>query len=265
MPFYKSTNTNIYYELHGSGPVLLMVAGMASDSKSWQFILPDMIKHYRLIIYDNRGCGRTETDGKGFNLKDLAKDAFGLLDHLEYDKVHVLGHSMGGMIAQEMALMHPERIDKLVLASSSPQLSQKAKDILDDLYDKWLNGYDMADWFRIMFQWLFTKEALSNKKFMDAAIIFALSYPYLQTQEGFKGQVDAINSFNAVERIQEIKHTTLIMSGKEDILIPPEESKALLNISGTTEFKLIEHAAHSIHAEQPEAFAEAVKEFLGEQ
>ena len=263
MPFYKSTNTNIYYELHGSGPVLLLVAGMASDSKSWQFILSDMIKHYRLIIFDNRGCGRTETDGKGFDIKDLAKDAFGLLDYLEYDKVHVLGHSMGGMIAQEMALMHPERIDKLVLASSSPQLSQKAKEILDDLYEKWLSGYDMADWFRIMFQWLFTKEALSNKKFMDAAIIFALAYPYPQTLEGFKGQVGAITGFDAVDRIRRIMHTTLIMSGQEDILIPPEESKALLNISGPTEFKLIEHAAHSIHAEQPIAFSDVVVEFLG--
>ncbi len=265
MPYFKNSEANIYYELHGSGPIILMLAGMASDSKSWQFILPYMIKHYRLIVFDNRGCGRTETNGKSFDLKNLAKDAFGLLEYLKYDKVHVIGHSMGGMIAQEMALMQAEKIDKLVLASSSPKLSDKAKTILYDLYDKWLKGYDMADWFRIMFQWLFTKEALSNKKFMDAAIIFALAYPYPQTLESFKRQVDVITSFDAVDRIRQIMHTTLIMSGQEDILIPPEESKALLNIGGPTEFKLIEHAAHSIHAEQPEAFVKAVQEFLEEQ
>ncbi len=132
---------------------------------------------------------------------------------------------MGGMIAQEMALMYPDRIDKLVLASSSPQLSIKAKNILDDLYEKWLNGYDVADWFRIMFHWLFTKKALENKKFMDAAIIFALAYPYPQTLEGFKGQVDAITGFDARSRIEQIKHNTLIMSGVEDILIPPKNLK----------------------------------------
>jgi len=262
MPKFKSSKANIYYELHGSGPVIMMVAGMSSDSKSWQFILDRLARHYRLIIFDNRGCGRTEDDGSAFNLKDLAKDAFELLDFLEYEKVHVVGHSMGGMIAQEMALMHPERIDKLVLASSGPKMSQKAKEILDDLYNKWLNNYEMADWFRIMFQWLFTKETLENKKFMDAAIIFALAYPYPQTLEGFKGQVDAINSFNVVDSIHEIKQTCLIMSGEEDILISTEESKTLLHVSGSSSLCIIEKAAHSIHAEQPHAFSEAVHDFL---
>ena len=262
MPIFKSPAANIYYEIHGSGPAMLMLAGMSSDSKSWQFIIDGMAKHYRLIVLDNRGCGRTETDGSAFDLKDLARDAFALLDYLEYEKVHVTGHSMGGMIAQEMALMLPDRIDKLVLASSAPHLSVKVKNILDDLYDKLINGYDLADWFRIMFQWLFTQEALSNKKFMDAAIIFALSYPYPQTLEGLKGQVDAISSFDATSRIHEVRHETLIMSGKEDILIPPEESRALEKISGPTSFKLIEKAAHSIHAEQPGAFADTVVDFI---
>jgi pimeloyl-ACP methyl ester carboxylesterase len=262
MPEYKTSKANIYYELHGSGPVILMVAGMSSDSKSWQFILDRMAKHYRMIIFDNRGCGRTETDGSTFDLKDLARDAFGLLDFLEYERVHVLGHSMGGMIAQEMTLMHPERIDKLILASTSPKMSQKAKEILDDLYDKWQNNYDMADWFRIMFQWLFTREALENKQFMDAAIIFALAYPYPQTLEGFKGQVDAVSRFDAIDRIHEIKQPCLIMSGEEDILIPTKESETLLKVSGNATMCYIEKAAHSIHAEQPHAFADAVHDFL---
>jgi len=196
-------------------------------------------------------------------MKLLAKDAFGLLDYLNYDKVHLIGHSMGGMIAQEMTLMQAERIDKLVLASSSPKISDKAKENLEDLYQKWLDGFDMADWFRILFQSLFTKEALRNKKFMDAAIIFALSYPYPQTLEGFKGQVDALIGFDTTDRIQDIHQQSLIMSGAEDVLIPPEESNALLKIGGPTEFKLIQNAAHSIHAENPDAFVAAVLDFLG--
>jgi pimeloyl-ACP methyl ester carboxylesterase len=241
-----------------------MVAGMSSDSKSWQFILDRMAKDYRLVIFDNRGCGRTETDGSSFDLKDLAEDAFVLMDYLEYQQVHLIGHSMGGMIAQEMALMQPERIDKLVLASSSPQLSKKAKNILDELYNKWVEGYDLSDWFRIMFGWLFTEKVLSNKKLMDAAIIYALSYPYAQTLEGFKSQVDAISSFDAVDRIKDIQHNTLILSGKQDKLITPEESRALLRISGPCDFKIIEDAAHSIHAEHPGEFVGAVVDFLGE-
>jgi pimeloyl-ACP methyl ester carboxylesterase len=262
MPVYKSKNANIYYEIHGSGYPILMVAGMASDSKSWQFILKEMSKHYCLITFDNRGCGRTESTRGGYDLKDMAHDAIALLDHLKYEKVHLVGHSMGGMIAQEMALIQAERFEKLVLASSSPKLSRKADDILQDLYKKWKDGYDMAEWFRIMFQWLFSRKALENKKFMDAAIIFALAYPYPQTLEGFKGQVDAITRFDATDRIRKIKHEALILSGKQDVLIPPEESEELLNMGGRTQFRIIEDAAHSIHAEHPGEFADAVIKFL---
>jgi len=262
MPFFNIDDSKIYYEVHGSGQPVLMIAGMASDSKSWQFILSQMSKQYQLILFDNRGCGRTETVKSTYDLKDMARDGIALLDFLEYDKVHLIGHSMGGMIAQEMTLMQAERIQKLVLASSSPKLSQKADDILRDLYEKWEDGFDMAEWFRIMFQWLFTREALTNKKFMDAAIIFALAYPYPQSLEGFKGQVEAITRFDAVDRIHRIKNETLILSGGQDILIPPQESRELLNIGGKTTFRIIADAAHSVHAEHPGEFADAVIKFL---
>jgi len=264
MPYFNSKDAKIYYEVHGKGQPILMIAGMASDSKSWQFVLDKMTKHYRLIIFDNRGCGRTETKAETYDLKDMARDAIELLDFLAYEKVHLVGHSMGGMIAQELALMEPARIDKLVLASSSPKLPEKADGILQDLYKKWKDGFDMAEWFRIMFQWLFTVKALENKKFMDAAIIFALAYPYPQTLEGFKGQVEAITSFDATDRIHRIKHDTLIMSGNKDILIPPEESRQLLDLGGKTTFRLINNAAHSIHAEHPGEFVDAVIDFLPE-
>jgi len=262
MPIFENGNIKTYYELHGSGPALLMIAGMASDSKSWQYILKGLAQHHRVIVFDNRGCGRTLTDNRTFDLKDLAADAVALLEFLKYEKVNVVGHSMGGMIAQEMALAYPEKIDRLILASSSPQFSDQAKGILDDLYDQWHSGCEMADWFKILFQYLFTKEALSNKNFMDAAIIFALNYPYPQTIEGFREQKEAIEKFNASSRIRKIMHSCLILSGNEDILIPSMESKLLEGIGGKTKFKIIEGAAHSIHAEKPKAFSEAVLGFL---
>lgn len=262
MSYFKSKEANIYYEVHGKGPVILMIAGMASDCNSWQFILKEMSKNYCLLTFDNRGCGRTESIIQEFNIVDMADDALGLIDHLGHEKVHIISHSMGGMIAQELALKHPDRIEKMVLASTGTRLSPNSKAMLDDLYDKWASGYDMAEWFRILFKGLFSKKALSNKKFMDAAIIFALSYPYAQSLEGFKSQVDALEHFNIGDNIQDINPETLILSGAEDILFTPEESRELLKIKGSC-FRLIESAAHSIHAEHPDLFCEVVLEFLG--
>lgn len=264
MPYFKSSASDIYYELHGSGPPLLMIAGMSSDSKSWQFVVKQLGKHYRLIIFDNRGCGRTTNYTEAFTIKDLAEDANALLAYLDIKKANVIGHSMGGMIAQELALTHPEIIENLILASSSPHMSEEADKVLNELYALWLDGYDMVDWFRKLFQYLFSKEALSNKNFMDAAIIFALNYPYPQTIEGFKDQRDAIIKFDARKRIHNIMMRTLILSGSEDILIKSEESKMLMDIGGKSDFQIIEGAAHSIHAEKPNEFSELVISFLQE-
>jgi pimeloyl-ACP methyl ester carboxylesterase len=153
-------------------------------------------------------------------------------------------------------------LKRIVFASSSPQLSEKAKSILDELMEKWMHGIDMAEWFRIMFQQLFTRKSLENKKFMDAAIIFALAYPYPQTQSGFNDQVHAISGFDKRDHIHKIMHRTLIMSGKEDILIPPHESRVLCHVGGKSTFVEIDNAAHSIHAENPVVFSELLKKFL---
>lgn len=262
MPFLDSHKAKIYYEVHGEGPGFLLIAGLSSDSNSWQYIKKPLSKEFTLIIYDNRGCGRTESEGP-FNLADLASDAISLIDHLGHNKVHLLGHSMGGMIAQEIAITQSERIDKLILASSSTRLSDKGQQKLDDLYNKWLNGIDMAEWYRLMFKDLFSSKVTSNKQFMDAAIIFALSYPYAQSLDGFKRQLDTIKNFDFSHRIRNILHETLIISGSEDILIPVEESRQLLNIGGKTHFQIIDEAAHSLHAEKPGEFSEIVMKFCG--
>lgn len=261
MPFLNNHRAKVYYEIHGDGPPLLLIAGLSSDSKSWQYIRNSLASRYTLIIFDNRGCGRTEYDGP-FTLPDIAADAISLLDHLEYKKVHLLGHSMGGMIAQQLAISHPDRIEKLVLASSCARLSDEARVKLKDLYNKWLNGCDMADWYRLMFEGLFTRKVISNKQFMDAAIIFAMSYPYAQTIDGFKDQLEAISNFDSSSNIERIKHETMIISGSEDILILPEESRQLMGVGGRSIFKLMQGVAHSIHAEKPKEFTELVMEFL---
>ncbi|MDT8393603.1 MAG: alpha/beta hydrolase [Bacteroidales bacterium] len=261
MPFYKTTTADIYYEVHGAGTPLLMIAGMSSDSKSWQFILEELKKEHTIILFDNRGCGRTVYEGC-FGLETIADDAIELLDFLGFDKADIAGHSMGGMIAQELVLKYPERVRRLVLASSSPRLSQKTKYILDELSKKWEDGCDMADWFRIMFGNLFTQKSLSNKKFMDAVLIFACAYPYPQTLQGFKDQVAAITGFDASGRIHQITHHTLIISGQEDILITPNESRVLTAMGGRNEFIIIENAAHSIHAENPKGFTAALLRFV---
>ncbi|MFC2106744.1 alpha/beta fold hydrolase [Bacteroidota bacterium] len=263
MPFFKSNNSELFYEVHGKEQPLLLIAGLASDSQSWQYILKQLSKKYQLIIYDNRGTGRAIGNHKSFTIEEMTDDAIALLDHLQIKKAHVLGHSMGGCIAQTLAVKAPEYIDKLILASTTTFMSNRNKSLFEYLIATWQEGVPQEQWIKNLFYWLFSPNAFKNLKFIDAAVIFTLCYPYPQTLESFKAQVNALIQFDSTDFIKDIKAKTMIMSGENDILVYPEESKKLLGISGNTSFKIIEKAAHSIHAEYPEEFTREVSKFLG--
>ena len=112
---------DLYYEEHGSGPPLLLVMGLAADSTAWMFQVPDFEKHFRTIVFDNRGVGRSAKPPGPYTIHEMADDAAGLLNALEIRRAHVVGVSMGGMIAQELALRHPEHVQSLVLACTFPE------------------------------------------------------------------------------------------------------------------------------------------------
>lgn len=100
---------NLYYETHGRGEPLLMIQGWGMDITGWQYIIEPLSQQFQVIVFDNRGAGRSEVTPGKYTTRLLADDAAALLDHLRIDHVHVLGWSMGGMIAQELALAHTQR------------------------------------------------------------------------------------------------------------------------------------------------------------
>ncbi len=263
MTFFNSDNAELYYEIHGEGQAVLLIAGLASDSQSWQYILNQMSEKYQLIIYDNRGTGRAVLQEHDFSIEDMAEDAIALLDHLGISKTHVVGHSMGGCIAQSIAVKAPDRIEKMVLASTTTRMSNRNRSLFEYLISTWEEGIPQEQWVKNLFYWLFSPDAFKNPNFIDAAVIFTLCYPYPQTLESFKAQIDALNNFDSRSFIKDIHTETLILSGEKDILVYPEESKILLQIPGKSSFSQVENAAHSIHAEFPDEFAKIVMEFLG--
>jgi pimeloyl-ACP methyl ester carboxylesterase len=262
MPTLKNKQTEIYFEVHGKGEPLLLIAGLASDSQSWAAVKPGLSKEFQIIIFDNRGCGRTNCDVNQISIEGMADDAIAVLDHLQIEKTNVLGHSMGGYVAQQLYLDHPDRVNKLILADTSASTNKRNKVLLNDLVAYRENGMDLKEWFRCFFYWIFTRKFFEDSKVLEANLDFSVHYPYPQSTAQFKKQVEAINVFYVEKRLKEIKNETLILCGKEDILYDPNESIQVLSKIKNSSIAIVEHAAHAIFVENPVDFVESVVGFI---
>jgi pimeloyl-ACP methyl ester carboxylesterase len=119
MPLAKIGDIQIYYEEYGEGQALIMILGIGQDTATWEFQISDFSKHFRLILLDNRDSGKSSSCSETYTTETMARDILGLMDHLRIARAHLLGTSMGGMIAQQVALIAPERVISLVMASTT--------------------------------------------------------------------------------------------------------------------------------------------------
>ena len=258
----KTGNPPIYYEMRGKGYPFLLISGLNSDSASWAGVCGKLGKHFRVIAFDNRGSGRSDTPKKKYSIREMADDAIGLLDHLQIRKCHVIGHSMGGYIAQELAIYYPERVGKLILETTAPVSSERNNMLFNDFLKRFEKDHDNEALMRLWAYWSFSPKTFERKNYIAQFIKYASTYPYLQSAQGFKGQIDAIASFNACARIKNIKSKTLIIIGSDDILIYPAESMKLAKgIKGSVSEE-IKDAGHCVHVENPDAFISKVVQFL---
>jgi len=253
---------DLYYECHGKGKPLMLIAGLASDSQSWQLIVEDLSQHYFVILPDNRGVGRTKPQDIETSIQHIADDCIALMGYLGLSSVTLIGHSMGGFVALDCAFRYPTHVSQLILAGTSPFNSDRNNALFHDWVSYLKSGMDLESWFRNVFYWIFSKRFFENKETLRNAVRFAVEYPFSQSAVAFEKQVEAINGFNCQESLPDIKSNTLIIFGNEDLLFPPKENIKMLRAIPRTTVCLIEDAAHSIHMEKPKAFTECVLHFL---
>ena len=262
MPKINTNGLSLYYEVHGRGEPLLLIAGLDSDSSSWAGVCSKLAKHFRVVVFDNRASGRSDTPNKKCSIHEMADDAIGLLDHLRIKKCHVIGHSMGGYIAQKLAIYYPERIGKLILEATAPVSSARNNMLFNDFLKRFEKDHDNEALMRLWTYWLFSPKTFERKNYIASFIKKAVAYPYLQSVEGFKGQIKAIVQFNACAEIKSIQAKTLVIIGSDDMLIYPVESMQLVRGVKGSVFEEIRDSGHCVHIENPEVFTFKVIQFL---
>jgi len=274
MPTVRIGSIDVFYEEHGTGDPLLLIMGFATDSTAWLLQTPEFAKHYRTVVFDNRGVGRSSKPAGPYTIHEMADDALGLLDHLGIRRTHVLGLSMGGMIAQELTLRHPERVQKLVLAATYPEPDADVERTRQFTLGKMggtvtaegamqidLKAIDPLLLFQHLLPLVFNPEFIATQlpRLMQ---LFGGALQYGFSMEAIVGQMEALVGHKATDRLHRITAPTLVLTGDADRLIPPANSDILArHIPGATLVK-IPGGSHGFNIEQPELFNRTVLEFL---
>ncbi len=260
--FVDSNGCNIYYQVRGEGTPLLMLMGFGADGDVWEKHAAVYEKHFKCIILDNRGVGKSDAPEGPYNTEMMANDAIAVLDHLSIEKAQVAGISMGGAIAQSLALNHPERVVSLGLISTWPVFNNYAKTVYENL-KKLRKVADPADFMELLQLWIFAPPYYDdNLADLADGQKGAADSTNPQKASGFDGQLDACINHNSVPRLHEIKVPTLITIGMMDIFTPPAFSDILHDKIAGSQIERFPTGGHGHHWEDLERFNKVTTDFF---
>ncbi|MBU4565748.1 MAG: alpha/beta hydrolase [Desulfarculus sp.] len=265
MPFLKLDGYRLYYETHGQGFPLVLIRGLGSNMEHWYEQIPAFSRQYRVITFNNRGIGTSSAPPLPWSIKEMAGDVAALIQAVAGGRAHVLGISMGGMIAQELALGWPERVASLVLTATHCGGAHKVMPTTEtlELFDKLVNGTTFAEQMEGR-KALFSQETLDNRP--DVLERYAqVAAAYACPPEVMHGQWQAIQEFGTFERLPGIKAPTLVLAGADDRLVPQGNAELLAERIPGAKLALIPQAGHQLVIEAPQATNAAVLEFLASQ
>ncbi len=258
MPYTLNEGADIYWETHGTGPPVLLVMGLSFTHEMWFRILPALLPFYQVILFDNRGVGRSSVPRGPYSIAKMAHDAKAVLAAAGVSTAHVVGASMGGMIAQEMALQHPEMIRSLILACTTHS----------GLFGRWPDfryvprraSRDREERERSVVKLLYADSTPLHLIEEDLRIRTGCNW----STQGFVNQFAGILLWSAYRRLPRLRIPTLVVHGDQDRLVPPENGRAVAKLIPGAKFELIENAGHVMTTDQPEICSDLIRQFLGQ-
>jgi 3-oxoadipate enol-lactonase len=262
MPKAPTRDIITYYEEAGTGQPLVLIMGLGGDLQGWALQVPELAKHFRVIVFDNRGAGRSSAPDRPYSIKQMAGDVAALLDQLGIAKAHILGFSMGGYVAQEFAVTYPERVEKLILLATAPSIDGYGRAVVRNLMDVRRSNMSREQVARDMAPYLYSPALLDDEDRFERAVLNTVNNPHAQSDVGFLRQAEAILGFDASDRVAGIKSPTLVVVGAEDILVPPRNSEKLAKLIPSAQLKTLS-GGHVGCIEYPHEYNAAFIEFLG--
>ena len=266
MPTLNVNNLHLAYEMHGSGEPLVLISGLGYDRWEWHKMAPGLAQHFTVILFDNRGVGETDKPAGPYTAHLLANDTAGLIQALGLEHAHVMGHSMGGFVAQALALNHPKLVGKLILASTSfggprsipptPEALAILTDVESDAVTRFKNGLSVS-----------TAPGYADQHPAMIAAWLAWRVQHPIEPAAYQAQL-AIGLSLASEqtcfehKLKNVNARTLILFGEHDQIAPPGNAELLAREIPHSTIAILPDAGHHFPIETPEAANAALIKFL---
>ena len=254
---------DVWTEQVGEGPDVLLIGGAGDTVESWRFQLDRLADRYRLTAFDNRGAGRTAMPEGRVSVEMMADDAAGVLRALDVRSAHVAGFSGGSIVAQELALRHPQVVRSLVLQSTWPVLDPYFRSWL--FFIKWLVEAAPSEraFLEVFFLDIYTARA-HNDGTVGRFIDQVLAFPHKQSAEDLQRYLDAFLDHDTSERLPAVTAPTLVLAGGRDSTARPELCRAVADLIPGARFEVQEEEAHQPFQEIPEEWNARVDAFWRE-
>jgi pimeloyl-ACP methyl ester carboxylesterase len=258
----RINGVELAYERQGTGEPLVMIHGAQGDQSMFAAIMPTFTDQFQVLTFDQRGSGLSEKPNMDYSMAMFADDTAALMDHLGFSSAHILGVSMGGMIAQEFVLRHPGKTRSLVLGCTTPG-GPKSVRLSDGALARAYSTQEMSaeERGRALAEACFTKEYIDKHPQIIPAMIEARRQRPIDPI-ALAHRMKAVYAHDTYDRLPQIACPTLVITGKNDVLISWENSRIIAERIPGARFVLLEPAGHLFWGEQPEQSREAIRNFL---
>ena len=264
MPRVEANGIGIYYEEHGSGPPLVMIGGLGADTSLWAAQVPAFSARFRVVVFDNRGAGQSDKPDERYSIPMFAADTVGLMRALGIERAHVVAASLGGLIAQELVLTHPEMVGRLVLVCTTSNGPKSVRPSLWKLIPILLRlrrtGDPAADTRRAFSVFAHPRWLEDNAGEVEEFVAWRVAHP--QPRYAYKRQRGSFKGFHREDRLGRITAPTLIVHGDSDRVVPAANARVLGALIPSSEVVILEQSGHACSFDQRDRFNQAVLGFL---
>lgn len=259
VPLLDRNGFETYYEDVGAGEPLVFICGLGADLQAWRFQVPELVKANRVITFDNRGAGRSGAPDESYNISQLADDLLALLNHLRVPSVHLVGWSMGGVVAQTLALAEPSRVKTLLLLATFAAPDGYLRAAIGNWVNMCRSSMPYEHIARYLARMVYSPALANRPRAYEAFIQAMLTNPYRQSRHGFYRQAEALLCYETPTNLSSMQVPTTVLVGRSDQLTPPYMAEQLQSMVPGARLTVLP-GAHSGFAEYPEEWTAAIRD-----